>query len=225
MLLGASTWRPTLASRWLLAILAGFTYLSASLSKQQAPPDLTDYLNGPINDSSPPLLALVDYSDDISEPRALWRRNVAYDESSLPASLDYDLYRSTVAIDSQPELQFISDSANEPGAFYTQAAALQRRLYSPGELAQGSSAGPTKQPMQVTYASQTSEQSNQQQSQPSQPQQQQQQPQQQPQQKSGPQFIKEPPSFIHYLNSSDLVIPCAASGNPTPTIVSSSSLV
>lgn len=40
------------------------------------------------------------------------------------------------------------------------------------------------------------------------------------QQKSGPQFIKEPPSFIHYLNSSDLVIPCSASGNPQPLIVS-----
>lgn len=40
------------------------------------------------------------------------------------------------------------------------------------------------------------------------------------QQKIGPQFVKEPPSFIHYLNSSDLVIPCAASGQPTPTIVS-----
>lgn len=40
------------------------------------------------------------------------------------------------------------------------------------------------------------------------------------QNKVGPQFLREPPSFIHYLNSSDLVIPCAASGNPTPTIVS-----
>lgn len=39
-------------------------------------------------------------------------------------------------------------------------------------------------------------------------------------QKAGPQFVKEPPSFIHYLNSSDLVIPCVASGNPAPTIVS-----
>lgn len=40
--------------------------------------------------------------------------------------------------------------------------------------------------------------------------------------KMGPQFIKEPPSYINYLNSSDLVIPCSASGNPTPTIVSDS---
>lgn len=40
--------------------------------------------------------------------------------------------------------------------------------------------------------------------------------------KMGPQFIKEPPSFINYLNSSDLVIPCSASGNPAPTIVSDS---
>jgi len=39
--------------------------------------------------------------------------------------------------------------------------------------------------------------------------------------KAGPQFTREPPSFIHYMNSSDLVIPCAASGNPAPTIVSS----
>ena len=39
-------------------------------------------------------------------------------------------------------------------------------------------------------------------------------------QKVGPQFIREPPSFIHYLNSTDLVIPCAASGNPAPSIVS-----
>lgn len=44
--------------------------------------------------------------------------------------------------------------------------------------------------------------------------------QQQQPTKVGPQFIKEPPSFIHYLNSSDLVVPCAASGNPAPTIVS-----
>lgn len=40
-------------------------------------------------------------------------------------------------------------------------------------------------------------------------------------QKVGPQFTREPPAFIHYLNSSDLVIPCAASGSPAPTIVSS----
>lgn len=39
-------------------------------------------------------------------------------------------------------------------------------------------------------------------------------------QKTGPTFLKEPPSFIYYLNSSDLVIPCVASGNPEPTIVS-----
>lgn len=44
--------------------------------------------------------------------------------------------------------------------------------------------------------------------------------QQQQQQKMGPQFIKEPPSLIHYLNSSDLVIPCSATGNPQPAIVS-----
>lgn len=44
--------------------------------------------------------------------------------------------------------------------------------------------------------------------------------QQQQQQKMGPQFSKEPPSLIHYLNSSDLVIPCSAQGNPQPTIVS-----
>ena len=44
--------------------------------------------------------------------------------------------------------------------------------------------------------------------------------QQQQQQKAGPQFIKEPPGLVHYLNSSDLVLPCAASGNPAPTIVS-----
>lgn len=43
-------------------------------------------------------------------------------------------------------------------------------------------------------------------------------------QKMGPQFIKEPPSSIHYLNSSDLVIPCSASGAPQPSIVSRSSL-
>lgn len=44
--------------------------------------------------------------------------------------------------------------------------------------------------------------------------------QQQQHPKMGPQFIKEPPSHISYLNSSDLVVPCAASGNPAPTIVS-----
>lgn len=45
--------------------------------------------------------------------------------------------------------------------------------------------------------------------------------QQQDQQlKIGPQFIREPPGYIHYLNSSDLVIPCTASGNPPPTVVS-----
>lgn len=44
--------------------------------------------------------------------------------------------------------------------------------------------------------------------------------QQQQQPKSAPQFIKEPPSIIHYLNSSDLVIACSANGNPSPTIVS-----
>lgn len=38
--------------------------------------------------------------------------------------------------------------------------------------------------------------------------------------KMGPQFTREPPSFVRYLNSSELVIPCAASGNPTPSIVS-----
>jgi hypothetical protein len=43
---------------------------------------------------------------------------------------------------------------------------------------------------------------------------------QQNQNKIGPHFVKEPPSFIHYLNSTDLIIPCAASGNPAPTIVS-----
>lgn len=45
--------------------------------------------------------------------------------------------------------------------------------------------------------------------------------QQQQHSKMGPQFIKEPPSYISYLNSTDLVIPCSASGNPAPTIVSS----
>lgn len=40
------------------------------------------------------------------------------------------------------------------------------------------------------------------------------------QQKVGPSFTREPPAFIHYLNSSDLVIPCAASGQPAPSIVS-----
>lgn len=38
--------------------------------------------------------------------------------------------------------------------------------------------------------------------------------------KMGPQFSVEPPSQLHYLNSSDLVIPCAATGNPNPSIVS-----
>lgn len=38
--------------------------------------------------------------------------------------------------------------------------------------------------------------------------------------KMGPLFSREPPGFIYYLNSSDLVIPCAAIGNPEPTIVS-----
>lgn len=39
-------------------------------------------------------------------------------------------------------------------------------------------------------------------------------------QKMGPQFSREPPSFVYYLNSTDLVIPCSASGNPEPAIVS-----
>lgn len=43
--------------------------------------------------------------------------------------------------------------------------------------------------------------------------------------KLGPQFVREPPSLIHYLNSSELVIPCSASGNPQPTIVSMPALV
>lgn len=43
-------------------------------------------------------------------------------------------------------------------------------------------------------------------------------------QKMGPNFTREPPSHIHYLNSTDLVIPCQASGNPTPTIVSSAAV-
>lgn len=39
-------------------------------------------------------------------------------------------------------------------------------------------------------------------------------------QKIGPSFTREPPGFIHYLNSSDLVIGCSASGQPPPSIVS-----
>lgn len=38
--------------------------------------------------------------------------------------------------------------------------------------------------------------------------------------KFGPQFVVEPPQYTRYLNSSDLVLPCSASGNPQPTIVS-----
>lgn len=141
-----------------------------------------------------------DYSPPSLSSRSLWRRQVLNDGSvellgPNTLALDYDSYRLPVAVD-------LPKSEAYTRRFLT--ASETSSSSSPSLSSSGSSSSsPSSLPnLQISSSSKDSTSQFQQ------------------QQKSGPQFIKEPPSFIHYLNSSDLVIPCSASGNPQPTIVS-----
>lgn len=133
-----------------------------------------------------------------SSSRNLWRRQVFGDGSvelfgPNSLTLDYDSYRLPVA-------NFDTPTPEAYTRRFTSASDISSPSLSASASATASSSASTLPNSQISASLKDSSG--------------------QYQQKSGPQFIKEPPSFIHYLNSSDLVIPCSASGNPQPTIVS-----